>query len=49
MHLKSFGSLAVVVAALSTPARAGDWNNNGGTPRRDGLSSETGPDAFNRR
>jgi hypothetical protein len=45
MTLRSVATFAVVAAVLTIPVAAGDWTNNGGTPRRDGLSSETGPDA----
>lgn len=44
------GRAALLGALLALPllaasARAGDWRNSGGTPRRDGRTAETGPDA----
>lgn len=35
----------LVLPLLAASARAGDWRNTGGTPRRDGRTVETGPDA----
>jgi outer membrane protein assembly factor BamB len=37
--------LAASLALLALPLRAGDWTNSGGNARRDGLSTEVGPDA----
>jgi len=34
----------LVLALCTSAAPAGDWPNNGGTPRRDGLTPEAGPD-----
>jgi len=34
-----------VALFLGASVRAGDWRNSGGTPRRDGHTVETGPDA----
>src|SRR6187401_802932 len=40
-----FAALVLALAALAPRAPAGDWTNTGGDFRRDGRTSEAGPDA----